>query len=305
MNSVSKNLINDFLLYLKHEMNFSKHTIKAYAYDLTCFFSFLNEYDSSMSINIKKIDKTAIRHFLAKEYEDGKSTKTRGRRLASIRSLFKYLILTEDYKDNPAMYVGKPKTIKHLPKFVHEQDIDKLMEMPEASTVIGQRDRAILEMFYATGIRLSELVGLNITSVDFNESFIKVYGKGKKERIVPFGKKAKEALQIYLKNRELSYLSDRGIPLFTSNRGNRVSVRTVQERLYKYLKSIIGDKGASPHTLRHTFGTHLLDNDADIRSIQELLGHSSISSTQVYTSVNPEKIKKIYKNAHPHASLKG
>ncbi|MFL2983169.1 MAG: tyrosine recombinase XerC [Candidatus Neomarinimicrobiota bacterium] len=302
MNVVHKNIIKDFLLYLGKERNFSEHTISAYRNDLTCFFTFLNKYDSSMLMDLRKIDKTSIRHFIGMEYEDGKSTTTRSRRLASIRSLFKYLIHTENFKDNPAMYVRKPKTKKHLPRFVHEQDIDKLMNMPNEETVIGKRDRAMLEIFYATGIRLGELVGLNINSVDYNGGFIKVHGKGNKERIVPFGDKAKNSLQLYLKDRRISKVSDKEIPLFTSNRGKRISVRAVQERLRKYLKLIIGDKGASPHTLRHTFGTHLLDNDADIRSIQELLGHSSISSTQIYTSVNPEKIKKVYKKHHPHAS---
>ena len=158
-------------------------------------------------------------------------------------------------------------------------------------------------MFYATGIRLSELVGLNIGSINSDENLLKVVGKGDKERIVPFGDKAKNALEKYFREREHSWASDPTTPLFTGTREKRISVRTVQERLSKYLQQVLGGKkGASPHTLRHTFGTHLLDNDADIRSIQELLGHSSISSTQIYTKVNPEKIKKIYKKAHPHAS---
>jgi site-specific recombinase XerD len=175
--------------------------------------------------------------------------------------------------------------------------------LPNKRSLIGKRDHAILELFYATGIRLSELVGLNIGSVNSNENLLKVIGKGNKERIVPFGDKSKNAMQEYLKDRGHSWNADPITPLFTGTREKRISVRTVQDRLCKYLQQILGGKkGASPHTLRHTFGTHLLDNDADIRSIQELLGHSSISSTQIYTKVNPEKIKKIYKNAHPHAS---
>ena len=161
----------------------------------------------------------------------------------------------------------------------------------------------MLELFYATGIRLSELVGLNIGSVDHSNNFIKVLGKGNKERIIPFGNNAKDAIETYLNSRGSSWSSKPNTPLFTSQNDKRISARTVQQRLRQYLQSILGGKkGASPHTLRHTFGTHLLDNDADIRSIQELLGHSSISSTQIYTKVNPQKIKKIYKEAHPHAS---
>ena len=167
----------------------------------------------------------------------------------------------------------------------------------------GKRDYAILELFYATGIRLSELVGLNIGSLNHEENLLKVIGKGNKERIVPFGDKAKKAIEQYLNSRDYSWTSDFRLPLFVSAKDKRISVRTVQSRLREYLQKILGGKkGASPHTLRHTFGTHLLDNDADIRSIQELLGHSSISSTQIYTKVNPEKIKKIYKDALPHAT---
>jgi site-specific recombinase XerD len=209
----------------------------------------------------------------------------------------------DQIKDNPAHHVQTPKIEKKIPNFIQENKIEKLMNLPNKRSLIGKRDHAILELFYATGIRLSELVGLNIGSVNSNENLLKVIGKGNKERIVPFGDKSKNAMQEYLKDRGHSWNADPITPLFTGTREKRISVRTVQDRLCKYLQQILGGKkGASPHTLRHTFGTHLLDNDADIRSIQELLGHSSISSTQIYTKVNPEKIKKIYKNAHPHAS---
>ncbi len=169
--------------------------------------------------------------------------------------------------------------------------------------LIGRRDRAILELFYASGIRLSELTGLNIDSVNTSEYIIKVLGKGNKERIVPFGKPAKSALDSYLNKRKQSWSAPLNTPLFCGRGENRISIRTVQQRIKIYLKAVLGGSdGSNPHTLRHTFGTHLLDNDADIRSIQELLGHSSISSTQVYTKVNPKKMKEIYKKHHPHAS---
>ena len=161
----------------------------------------------------------------------------------------------------------------------------------------------MLELFYATGIRLSELVSLNIGSINYHNRLVKVIGKGNKERIIPFGNHALIALEIYLKERGVGWLSNEKIPLFTSKNNKRISVRTVQLRMKKYLSQVIGTKnGASPHVLRHTFGTHLLDNDADISSIQELLGHSSISSTQIYTKVNPKKIKEVYEKAHPHAN---
>ena len=313
MNSDYKKSIKNFISYLDQERNLSRHTITAYRYDLNHFFQFLIKYDPALVKDIKKIDRQAIRHFLGSEFErkdirpgrQNKSiaSKTIARELASIKSFFKYLVQIDQIMDNPAHYVQTPKTEKKIPNFIQENKIEELMNMPNKKSLIGKRDRAILELFYATGIRLSELVGLNIGSVNSNENLLKVIGKGNKERIVPFGDKSKNAMQKYLKDRGHGWNADPIIPLFTGTREKRISVRTVQDRLCKYLQQILGGKkGASPHTLRHTFGTHLLDNDADIRSIQELLGHSSISSTQIYTKVNPEKIKKIYKNAHPHAS---
>ena len=313
MKSDYKKFIQDFLSYLGQERNLSKHTITAYRHDLNHFFQFLIKYDLALVKDLKKIDRQTIRHFLGSEFErkdirpgrQNKSitSKTIARELASIKSFFKYLVQIDQIKDNPAHHVQTPKIEKKIPKFIQENKIEKLMNLPNKRSLIGKRDHAILELFYATGIRLSELVGLNIGSVNSNENLLKVIGKGNKERIVPFGDKSKNAMQEYLKDRGHSWNADPITPLFTGTREKRISVRTVQDRLCKYLQQILGGKkGASPHTLRHTFGTHLLDNDADIRSIQELLGHSSISSTQIYTKVNPEKIKKIYKNAHPHAS---
>jgi len=313
MKSDYKNFIQDFMSYLGQERNLSKHTIIAYRHDLNHFFQFLIKYDLALVKDLKKIDRQTIRHFLGNEFErkdirpgrQNKSitSKTIARELASIKSFFKYLVQIDQIKDNPAHHVQTPKIEKKIPNFIQENKIEKLMNLPNKRSLIGKRDHAILELFYATGIRLSELVGLNIGSVNSNENLLKVIGKGNKERIVPFGDKSKNAMQEYLKDRGHSWNADPITPLFTGTREKRISVRTVQDRLCKYLQQILGGKkGASPHTLRHTFGTHLLDNDADIRSIQELLGHSSISSTQIYTKVNPEKIKKIYKNAHPHAS---
>jgi site-specific recombinase XerD len=240
---------------------------------------------------------------LGKEYEVGNSAKTVARRLASIKSLFNYLVQAEVICDNPAIHIKTPKVEKKIPTFVQENKIEELMKMPDAVTLIGKRDRAILELFYATGIRLNELAGLNIGSVNPQEKLLRVLGKGNKERIVPFGKPAKNALESYLKKRGKSWASSQETPLFTSRGEKRIAVRTIQQRVNIYLKAVLGGRtGASPHTLRHTFGTHLLENDADIRSIQELLGHSSISSTQIYTKVNPKKMKDIYTDAHPHGS---
>jgi len=293
--------LKEFLNYIQFERGYSAHTVTAYQHDLEQFLNFIYQYDSILLKDFGKIDRQAIRHFLGKEYEKGNSAKTVARRLASVKSLFNYLVQAEAIRDNPAIHIKTPKVEKKIPTFVQENKIEDLMKMPDAGTLIGKRDRAILELFYATGIRLNELAGLNIGSVNPQEKLLRVLGKGNKERIVPFGKPAKNALESYLKKRGESWISPQETPLFTGRGEKRIARRTIQQRVNIYLKEILGGRtGASPHTLRHTFGTHLLENDADIRSIQELLGHSSISSTQIYTKVNPKKMKEIYKDAHPH-----
>ena len=300
MNNGTKTL-KEFLNYIQFERGYSAHTVTAYQHDLEKFLNFIYQYDSILLKDFGKIDRQAIRHFLGKEYEEGNSAKTVARRLASIKSLFNYLVQAEVICDNPAIHIKTPKVEKKIPTFVQENKIEELMKMPDAVTLIGKRDRAILELFYATGIRLNELAGLNIGSVNPQEKLLRVLGKGNKERIVPFGKPAKNALESYLKKRGKSWASPQQTPLFTGRGEKRIAVRTIQQRVNIYLKAVLGGRtGASPHTLRHTFGTHLLENDADIRSIQELLGHSSISSTQIYTKVNPKKLKEIYTDAHPH-----
>ena len=294
--------ITEFLQYLSQELNYSSHTISAYRIDLSLFNKFLCSYDSGIGDDIEKIDQNTVRHFLGKEYEEGKKSKTVSRRLASIKSFFKYLMKAEIIKVNPTLVIKTPKIDKNIPNFIQLNRINELMNLPDTTTVKGIRDKAILEIFYATGIRLSELVNLDIGSIDHRKNLLKVIGKRNKERIVPFGAPSKLAVEIYLSKRGLSWESNPKVPLFVSVKEKRIANRTVQYIIGKYLKIILGGReGASPHTLRHTFGTHLLDNDADIRSIQELLGHSSISSTQIYTKVNPEKIKEIYFDAHPHA----
>ena len=303
MKNNGQETIKEFLKYIQQERGYSSHTVLAYQHDLNTFMDFLEHYNHRILEDLSLIDRQTIRHFLGREFEKGNSSKTVSRRLATIKSLFRYLVEAEVLTDNPAIHVKTPKVEKKIPTFIQSNKIDDLMNMPDTTTKIGKRDRAILELFYATGIRLSELVGLNIGSVNPDDQLLKVKGKGNKERIIPFGTPAKSAITLYLSKRGHSWVSPSKTPLFTGNGEKRISVRTVQYRLKIYLKAVLGgNEGASPHTLRHTFGTHLLDNDADIRSIQELLGHSSISSTQIYTKVNPQKMKKIYKNAHPHGS---
>ncbi|MBU0528583.1 tyrosine recombinase XerC [bacterium] len=293
--------IDDFDSYLEKERGYSKHTCVSYIYDLHRFNDFLIEYVGTPDISIRSIDKQAIRHFLGKQFEDGFSSKTIGRRLASIKSFFKYLVRAEVVNNNPALYVKTPKTKKLLPNFIDEKIITKLMETPPANTIAGLRDRAILELFYSTGIRLSELVNLNFENIIIDNQLIKVCGKGNKERLIPFGNKALTAIENYLKKTGRSLkTADTNAPVFVNSKGERISQRTVQRSVNMYLRLVTEGEHLGPHTLRHSFATHLLDRGADLRAIKDLLGHSSLSSTQIYTHIQPERIKNIYKKAHPH-----
>ena len=296
-------MLKEFLVSLSEEKNFSEHTLKAYSRDLTKFANFIKKFYTKSFTDVSNINRAQIRQFMGKEFEIGLSSKTVARRLASIKSFFNFLVKFELLEYSPASQIKSPKLEKNIPNFIHTNKIKILMSIPDKNTLKGKRDLAILELFYATGMRLSELVNLNIGSINYHDRLVKVTGKGNKERVIPFGNHALTALKVYLNERGMGWITNEKTPLFTSKNNRRISIRTVQLRMKKYLSQVLGTKnGASPHVLRHTFGTHLLDNDADIRSIQELLGHSSMSSTQIYTKVNPKKIKEVYDKAHPHAS---
>ncbi|MEE8341847.1 MAG: tyrosine recombinase XerC [Candidatus Neomarinimicrobiota bacterium] len=296
-----KQYIDDFNSYLEKERKYSKHTCVSYNHDLLRFNDFLVEYIGTSYISVESIDKHAIRHFLGKEFEAGFSAKTVGRRLASIKSFYRYLLKAEVVTNNPTSYVKTPKSAKQLPNYIDEKIINALMEAPPADTVKGLRDRAILELFYSTGIRLSELININFRYIDFNNHLLRVVGKGNKERLIPFGDRASEAIKIYLEKSGRSFkTADIDTPLFVNSKGERISQRTVQRSVNMYLRLVTEGEKLGPHTLRHSFATHLLDRGADLRAVKDLLGHSSLSSTQIYTHVQPERMKKIYKKAHPH-----
>ena len=333
----NKNLaFETFLVFIEKERGYSLNTIDAYRRDIGKFNSFLIKYFDTSSIDYKMVDKWALRNFFGKEEEDGVTSKTRRRYLSSIRTFFKFLMMTDKLKKNSALDISLPAIEKNIPIIIPKTSInpnDKsggsktdniqlLMDQPMVNyqkAIIQQKERkgsfirmlrntAILEVFYATGIRLSELVSLNINSFNINEMLLKVIGKGNKERIVPIGSKALEALSRYLKERSLNWNSKGEIPIFCGWSEKRISNRLVQIILKDYLSTVLKSldirdpKGTSPHTLRHTFATHLLEADVDIRIIQELLGHSSISSTQIYTKVDTKKLIEVYKESHPHGS---
>ena len=293
---MSKSNLDAFVIFLSEEKGFSDHTIKSYKNDINKFLSFLLE----KSIDLKKVSKKEIRDFLADQYDLGLSKKTIARRLASIKSFFKFLLNSNYVSYNPTLFLSTPKISKKLPDFIETKMIDELMDQPDHHTEKGLRDKAILELFYSTGMRLSELINLNIGSVDDKNNLIKVFGKGSKERLIPFGKRAKLCLEDYLKKRVLRWSSsNKDIPLFVNGKNKRIPRRTIQRRISNYIKMISSGKRLGPHTLRHTFATHLMERGADIRAVGDLLGHSSLSSTQVYTHVKPEKMKEVYKQSHP------
>ncbi len=306
-----KNIKTEFLSYLKSERGFSGHTLESYSNDIGVFIDYCSTIFSGYTIDLDLIDTNTIRRFIGSEMEKVYITKkekrsyhskTIARRLAAIKSLFNYLYNFEKIKDNPAMHLRTPKTDKNLPVIVRENDIVSLMEEPIKNPITneieGERDHAILEMLYATGLRLSELLSINICDIDRKSELVKVMGKGGKERIVPIGKVALNSIESYLKKLGKSIRSSYEDPLFVNKKGKRLPKRTLQRRIKKYLEVTMG--GGTAHTLRHTFATHLVNSGADILTVKELLGHSSLSSTQHYTRLNLEKIKKVYQEKHPH-----
>lgn len=288
--------INNFLKHIKLQRGDSPHTLRAYKNDLKEFFNFAK-------IELEKIDTMVIRGFISEQILKGNSKTTVSRKLSTIRSFFSYLYSEGIITINPARVISSLKIKRKLPKFLTVDDVFKLVEAPTENKFTVQRDKALLELLYGCGIRVSEICNLNLEDVELKDGFIKVRGKGNKERIVPTGQKAKEALKKYLAIKQIlkiknNFSSDE-TPLFINNRGKRLSDRQVRRIVLKYAKAIgILDK-ISPHTLRHTFASHLLMEGADLRVIQELLGHSSLSTTQIYTHIDLKHLIEIYDKSHP------
>lgn len=299
--------IRTFLLYLGGERNYSPHTVASYNDDLQQFAEFLTRHFSDTRITARKIDHVTIRLFLHDLVERGLTRRSIARKLACLKSFFRFLQRTRVIAANPAAYVQSPRLDKPLPVVLTENVVALLMQQPDTSTPVGKRDLAMLELFYGTGIRLGELIGLDWGDMDFADGSIKVTGKGSKQRVVPVGRKAREALRRLLQTRE-NILRDghrdetNGSAVFITPRGKRISPAQVGALMKKYIARVSDVKKKSPHVLRHTFATHLLDRGADLRAVKELLGHESLSTTQVYTHVSVDRLKKIYTQAHPKAS---
>ncbi len=306
--------VEDFLAHLSKERDVSPNTVKAYGRDLDEFATFLNAYNASRvprpaSLDWGAVDRLAMRAFLAFLTRKGLNKRSVARTLSAVRSFYRYLHRNEMVETNPARAVGAPKLDKYLPGYLDRAQIDLLFQMAEVRAWEGKfvdvRNLAILELFYSTGMRLSELQGISRGDLDLVSQQVKVHGKGRKERIVPVGDHAVLALRNYEAKRDelsrsLGGRSDRNA-FFLSRTGKRIGVRAVQKAVGTFLKQIDEEAGLSVHSLRHTFATHLLDAGADLRAVQELLGHASISTTQVYTHTSVERLKQVYQKAHPRA----
>lgn len=330
-------LIDEFLNYLRFERHFSPHTAKCYAADLHQFCEFLSEHGgggsspesrgngyhpglgegngsatavaalprarSAGEVPLTSVETEDIQRFLAFLNERSYSKSTTARKLATLRSFYKFCLRRGHVQVNPLATIRTPKQDKRLPKFLEEDDIRKLLETPDTNSVLGCRDRAMLETMYSTGIRVSELVDLNVADVDFVGEALHVRGKGKKQRITPISPTALAWIKRYMELRRQDPRSGASNQdaVFVNKHGQRLSTRSVRRKLDKYLAMAGLDPTISPHTLRHSFATHMLSRGADLRSVQELLGHQSLSTTQIYTHVTVNRMKEAYSAAHPRA----
>jgi integrase/recombinase XerC len=301
--------IDRFADYLKYQRNASAHTLRNYLSDLGQFYDHLCPRDSDgnrAEIDIRQIDHITIREYMASLYRDSRKKSSIARKLATLRTFFKFLCREQVLESNPARLVSSPRQEKRLPKVISVDDVVHFIETPNTETMLGKRDRAIIELLYATGCRVSEIAGMNLADFDLKNQTIRVRGKGRKERFVPFGSKAKEALNAYLLERS-SLLAEApehkrdANAVFLNYQGTRISTRSIARLIEKYVKECALAQNISPHSLRHSVATHLLSAGADLRAIQELLGHARLSTTQIYTHVSIEQLMQVYDKAHPRA----
>ncbi|MGH7690338.1 MAG: tyrosine recombinase XerC [Gemmatimonadaceae bacterium] len=301
--------VDEYLTYLAKERDVSPNTVKAYRRDLHDFTVYLSDYYGADGWSWEGIDRLAMRGFLGHLTQRGLSRRTMARTLSAVRGFYRYLAMNEVVSANPARAVGAPKLEKHLPGYLDRAQIDLLFQFAEVRAMEGRfedvRNLAILELFYSTGMRVSELAGLSRPDLDLISQQVKVRGKGRKERIVPVGDHAQLAIRNYEARREALHGPAGGKvdrrALFVGRTGRRLTVRAVQKLMSKFLSQVDEDAGLSTHSLRHTFATHLLDAGADLRAVQELLGHASISTTQIYTHTSVERLKQVYQKSHPRA----
>ena len=302
-----------FLEFLKLNRNVSSHTQRAYRSDLRQFVEFSKER-LGRPVTTDDFDHRLVRSFLASLYDNGHSRASSARKLATVRSFARYLRSEGCLEHELGGMVSTPKLARRMPIHLDQDEISELLESPDSETALGRRDRAILELFYASGLRLSELVGLNVDDVNLRDQLVRVLGKGGKERVIPFNQSTADAISAYLDDHRVLVNSNNqtsgqrppqravvSVPLFVNYRGGRLSSRSVDRLVRKYVVQSSARLGVSPHALRHSFATHLLERGADLRAIQELLGHARVSTTQRYTHVNAAQITALYRRTHPRA----
>ncbi len=293
-----------FVLHLSLERNLSDHTVSAYENDLKQFMRFLRRELDCRSPRVDRIDRLSVRHYLKHLGEMDLRGSTLRRKLAAIRCFVKYLAERENLRVDPVLAVRMPRLERRLPGYIGKAEMRRLFEELTGSGFMGLRDLAILEIFYSTGVRLGELHSIDVTDADLFSGTLKVKGKGRRERIVPLGRMASKAIRAYLPERVGLLKARRRVQepaLFVNRFGRRLARRGIQRVVRRCLEKVCSETRLSPHVLRHTFATHMLDEGADLRAVQELLGHASLSSTQVYTHVSTEMLRDTYRRAHPRA----
>ncbi|MBR6287577.1 MAG: tyrosine recombinase XerC [Bacteroidaceae bacterium] len=292
-------LVTSFLEYLRLERNYSEQTVQGYYADLTKFGSFVK--NSAEGVSWEKVDTDIIRNWVVSLMDEGEKPTSVNRRLSAVRSFYRYLLKRGVIGVNPASKVLGPKKPKRLPMFVRESEVDKLLDdVSFEQNYKGHRDKLIIMILYMTGLRASELAGLNVSDIDFSSSQLKVLGKRNKQRIVPFDRELEVAIKDFLRLRE-SFCGDSNPALLLNNRGGRMLRTSITNVVKKWLSAVSTSEKRSAHVLRHTFATSMLNHDADLESIRQLLGHESLATTEIYTHTTFEELKKIYKNAHPRA----
>lgn len=292
-------LVTSFLHYLTVEKGLSKNTLQSYERDIQAYIKELENMNVS---NIENTTRADIVAYLLKLKKSGKASSTISRTVSSIRAFYRFLYRDQRISQDPTLHIETPKIERKLPKVLSAQEVEALLAAPEQTPAIGQRDRAMLEVLYATGMRVSELISLDLDAVHLQMEFVKCLGKGSKERIIPLGQIAVQALDTYIQSGRAQLLKDRREKaLFLNLQGKRLTRQGFWKIIKKYAQAARIQKEITPHTLRHSFATHLLENGADLRSVQEMLGHADISTTQIYTHVTKSRMKDIYSKAHPRA----